>query len=74
MRNAHYSADERITGTMCTIDHIIPLSRRGTNEIGNCVASCQSCNQRRNREEIAARRRARHQEKEALTTPMSACI
>ena len=32
-----------------TIDHIIPRSRGGKNHWSNCVASCKSCNRRKDR-------------------------
>lgn len=30
-----------------TIDHIVPVSRGGTNKFENCVASCRSCNNKK---------------------------
>lgn len=30
-----------------TVDHVIPLSRGGSNDVGNLVASCAYCNSRR---------------------------
>lgn len=30
-----------------TLDHVIPLSRGGSHHLGNLVAACQPCNQRK---------------------------
>jgi len=40
--------NRRITRKSASADHIVPLSRGGTNWIANIVPSCLSCNQRKN--------------------------
>lgn len=30
-----------------TLDHVVPLSRGGRDELENCVAACRSCNSRK---------------------------
>jgi len=62
MVNAVWSDRDRISGTKCTIDHVIDLTEGGTNELSNCVAACASCNKRRAKEAALRRNRARMQE------------
>lgn len=38
-----------VTGIRLTRDHIIPLIRGGTHDIGNIVPACAPCNQRKGR-------------------------
>jgi 5-methylcytosine-specific restriction endonuclease McrA len=47
--------DVRIGGSFSdifTVDHIVPRSRGGSNEWGNLVGACYSCNAKRNEIEI----------------------
>lgn len=40
--------DRRLAFREATIDHVIPRSRGGKNHWTNCVASCKTCNRRKN--------------------------
>ncbi len=37
-----------------TIDHVIPLSRGGSNAASNCVLTCYDCNQERGNRDVFA--------------------
>lgn len=37
------------TGRSTQADHLVPVSRGGTNDLGNLVGSCQHCNEARGR-------------------------
>jgi hypothetical protein len=39
--------DKQLTYREATVDHIVPRSRGGRNHWTNCVASCKSCNRRK---------------------------
>ncbi len=39
---------DRQNGYTCTVEHVLPRSRGGTNELSNKVASCYRCNTLRN--------------------------
>lgn len=40
--------DRRLAFRDATIDHVVPRSRGGKNHWTNCVASCKTCNRRKN--------------------------
>jgi 5-methylcytosine-specific restriction endonuclease McrA len=42
-----------------TIDHVQPLSRGGSNDVGNLVAACRPCNTRRGTKTVDEFRRSR---------------
>ncbi|MCL2933549.1 MAG: HNH endonuclease [Trichodesmium sp. MAG_R03] len=41
------SCGKSSTQTKLNIDHIIPLARRGSNDISNLQTLCQKCNQKK---------------------------
>jgi 5-methylcytosine-specific restriction endonuclease McrA len=48
----HYCNVETIVGAQnisreCTVDHVVPVSRGGKDELENLVISCRSCNSRK---------------------------
>lgn len=44
----HY-CKEKVPPSRFTVDHIIPASRGGTNDLGNLVGCCKSCNSKKSK-------------------------
>ena len=40
-----YYCEKKIEGRMMTIDHFVPKSKGGTDDISNLVPSCKECNE-----------------------------
>lgn len=48
MRNYAYLENGKTPHDALTLDHVIPRGMGGSNDIENCVAACNRCNQHRN--------------------------
>jgi len=45
--SCHYCSKKELSGLDLNIDHYIPISKGGTNELNNLVVSCHSCNSKK---------------------------